>query len=89
MSIRDNPDFARRHYEILARVIGAQIAYVRENYAGNVPEAILKDLAGELAEQFANDNPRFDVGRFLNTIDRWADVGRGEAGPEYHRRRGR
>lgn len=55
--------FTKQHYTAIAKTI--HNAYVVAEAGGNAEDAI-DDIAKNLAIIFANDNPRFDKGFFLN-----------------------
>ena len=63
-----NPNFQRRHYEALARVIQDQDA----KWFGNNLQ--IADTAYALANMLQKDNPRFDRERFIAACQPGADV---------------
>lgn len=59
----NNPIFAKRHYEVIARILRGVIA--GDNCD---PVAALLIFDG-FVKEFARDNPRFDIERFRKAIN--------------------
>ena len=58
--------FTRQHYKAIAEIIREQKEHVRVFTGHMMAEAACKDIAAQLADYFAKDNPRFDREKFLN-----------------------
>ena len=56
--------FARRHYEALARVLGAAYYHVKSPAGTQVLDLVLKMFE----RLFAKDSPRFDAARFRQSV---------------------
>ena len=60
------PKFSRRHYVAVAEVLND--AFTLYNYDRSEAPAVLYILTDRMGLMFAEDNPRFDLGRFCEAV---------------------